>query len=153
MISMGQAARQLGVSKGTLSKAIASGKLSAARREDGSWAIDPAELHRYLEANGHRFRSAQGAQPETGSSEQPATTDPDTAEIRLRAEIAEQLLTSLREALADMRRQRDDMERQRDKWETVATRLSLPPPSRPETPPATPETPRNGWRWWLKAAG
>jgi excisionase family DNA binding protein len=37
MLTLGAAARQLGVSKGTISKAIASGKLSATRREDGSW--------------------------------------------------------------------------------------------------------------------
>ena len=39
MLTLGTAARQLGVSKGTISKAIATGKLSATRREDGSWAI------------------------------------------------------------------------------------------------------------------
>jgi excisionase family DNA binding protein len=43
MLTLGAAARQLGVSKGTISKAIASGKLSATRREDGSWAIDGSE--------------------------------------------------------------------------------------------------------------
>jgi excisionase family DNA binding protein len=34
MITLGEAARQCGVSKGTISKAIASGKLSATRKED-----------------------------------------------------------------------------------------------------------------------
>jgi helix-turn-helix protein len=118
MLTLGQAARHCGVSKGTISKAIASGKLSATRREDGSWAIDGAELARYLDVNGHRFRS------ETGSGEQPATI----AELRARAELAEQRLSDLKAMLDDMRRQRDDAERQRDKWETVATRLSLSAP-------------------------
>ena len=36
------------------------GKLSATRREDGSWSIDSAELARYLDANGYRFRSKAG---------------------------------------------------------------------------------------------
>lgn len=58
MLTLGAAARHCGVSKGTISKAIASGKLSATRRENGSWAIDgAAELARYVEVNGHRFRS------------------------------------------------------------------------------------------------
>ena len=52
MLTLGAAARHCGVSKGTISKAIASGKLSATRREDGSWAIDGAELAGYLEVNG-----------------------------------------------------------------------------------------------------
>jgi Helix-turn-helix domain len=67
MLTLGAAARHCGVSKGTISKAIASGKLSATRREDGSRAIDGSELARYQEVNGHRFRSetASGEQPET----------------------------------------------------------------------------------------
>jgi len=110
--------RQLGVSKGTISKAIASGKLSATRREDGSWAIDGSELARYLEVNGHRFRS------ETVPSEQ-AETD---AELRARADLAEQ-------RLAELRSLDDDMQAQRDTWETVAQRLSLPAPKPVETSP------------------
>ena len=109
MLTLGAAARQLGVSKGTISKAIATGKLSATRREDGSWAIDGSELARYLEVNGHRFRS------ETIPGEQVATE----AELRARADLAEQ-------RLADLRSMYEDMKAQRDKWETVAQRLSLP---------------------------
>jgi Helix-turn-helix domain len=145
MLTLGAAARHCGVSKGTISKAIASGKLSATRREDGSWAIDGAELARYVEVNGHRFRA------ETGAGEQAETS----AELRARAELAEQRLADLKETLADMRRQRDDMERQRDKWETVAQRLALPAP-KPST--ETPETPSEGsrlrraWRW-MRATG
>jgi excisionase family DNA binding protein len=64
MLTLGEAARQCGVSKATISKAIKIGKLPATRREDGSWSIDTAELARYLDAyldaNGHRFRSKAG---------------------------------------------------------------------------------------------
>jgi hypothetical protein len=149
MLTLGAAARHCRVSKGTISKAIASGKLSATRREDGSWAIDGAELARYLDVNGHRFRT------ETGSGEQPETI----AELRARAELAEQRLGDLKAMLDDMRRQRDDAERQRDKWETVATRLSLSAPKPDEKPAATPipDAPpagrlRRAWRW-MRATG
>jgi hypothetical protein len=135
MLTLGAAARHCGVSKGTISKAIASGKLSATRREDGSWAIDGAELARYLEVNGHHFRT------ETASGEQTATD----AELRARAELAEQRLGDLKAALEDMRRQRDDMAQQRDMWETVAQRLALPAPK-----PA--EKPMTWWRW-LRSTG
>jgi hypothetical protein len=145
MLTLGAAARHCGVSKGTISKAIASGKLSATRREDGSWAIDGAELARYLEVNGHRFRA------ETGAGEQAETA----AELRARAALAEQRLGDLKAMLEDMRRQRDDAERQRDKWETVATRLSLPAPKPDEKPSATPAPTgrlRRAWRW-MRATG
>lgn len=139
MLTLGAAARHCGVSKGTISKAIKSGKLSATRREDSSWAIDGAELARYLEVNGHRFRSG------TDAGEQPETPDDPVAGLQLRAELAEQRLADLREALADMREQRD-------RWETIATRLSLPAPKPAETAPATPATPpRRSW-WWRRAA-
>jgi len=147
MLTLGQAARHCGVSKGTISKAIASGKLSATRREDGSWAIDGAELARYLDVNGHRFRS------ETGSSDPPETI----AELRARAELAEQRLGDLKAMLEDMRRQRD-------KWETVATQLSLSGPKPDEQPaaatpapqpaPAEPELSRLRRTWrWMRAMG
>jgi hypothetical protein len=47
--TLGEVARQCGVAKGTISKTIKTGKLSAIRREDGSWSINNAELARYLE--------------------------------------------------------------------------------------------------------
>ena len=74
--------------QGTISKAIKTGKLSATRREDGSWKIDNAELARYLEANQHRFRSdtVETDQPETGV-EPRAATDALVPVGNLRSEI------------------------------------------------------------------
>src|SRR5262245_56254448 len=84
--TLGEAARQCGVAKGTISKAIANGKLSATRREDGSWSIDAAELARYLEVNRHRFRSE--------------TRAPD----RLETEAAtDALVAALRETIASLK--------------------------------------------------
>jgi hypothetical protein len=154
MLTLGAAARHCGVSKGTISKAIASGKLSATRREDGSWAIDGAELARYVEANGHRFRrETVQSRTETDFSEQLATV----AELRARAELAEA-------RLADLKTMLDDMRHQRDRWETVATRLSLSAPKldqQPKETPAQPDAPaatptagrwRRAWRW-MRASG
>lgn len=138
MLTLGAAARQLGVSKGTISKAIASGKLSATRREDGSWAIDGSELARYVDVNGHRFRS------DTVAGEQAETPDSDVAELRARADLAEQ-------RLADLRAMYVDMKEQRDRWETIAQRLSLPAPKPVETPSTTPPK-VSLWRW-LRSTG
>lgn len=44
--TLGTAAHTVGVSKSTLRRAIEKGRLSATRRDDGSYEIDPAELHR-----------------------------------------------------------------------------------------------------------
>lgn len=138
-LTLGEAARHCGVSKGTISKAITTGKLSAARREDGSWSIDGSELARYVGANGHRFRAETRA----------ATVDPDQAETlaaeKARADLAEQRLADLREMLADMRAQRD-------KWETVAQRLALTNRQPPHEPPVGASSPlARAWRWMRKA--
>lgn len=45
-VTLGQAAKQLGVGKATLSRYIKQGKLSAQKQEDGSYRIDVSELDR-----------------------------------------------------------------------------------------------------------
>jgi hypothetical protein len=44
--TLGTAQKATGVSKSTLSRAIKSGRISATKNDDGSYEIDPAELHR-----------------------------------------------------------------------------------------------------------
>lgn len=44
--TLGQAAKATGKSKPTIQRAIKSGRISAKKSDDGSYAIDPAELHR-----------------------------------------------------------------------------------------------------------
>lgn len=46
MLTLGQAAKETGFSKPTISKAIKTGRLSAIKKEDGSFEIDPTELFR-----------------------------------------------------------------------------------------------------------
>ena len=48
--TLGQAAKAANVSKTTIQRAIKSGRLSATRRDDGSYDIDPAELRRAFPA-------------------------------------------------------------------------------------------------------
>jgi excisionase family DNA binding protein len=125
-ITLGEAARQIGVAKGTISKAIKTGKLSATRREDGSWSIDNAELARYLDANGHRFRS------ETVSGEQ--------LEIQPKTDLAtDALVAELRAVIADLRSDRDHLREDMKRWREVAERLSLPAQKPTEQPSL--------WRW------
>ena len=44
--TLGEAAKAMGKSKPTIQKAIKSGKISASKKEDGRYEIDPSELHR-----------------------------------------------------------------------------------------------------------
>lgn len=47
-LTLGQAAQTTGKSKAALSKAISGGRLSAVKKENGSFDIDPAELDRWV---------------------------------------------------------------------------------------------------------
>jgi excisionase family DNA binding protein len=69
--TLGEAARQAGVSKPTLSKAISSGRLSAEKQPDGSYRIQPAELFRVYppEYRGNRFDRSEVDERETGSDD------------------------------------------------------------------------------------
>jgi len=81
IITLGNAAKQLGLSKPTTSKAISRGHLSATRRDDGSFAIDPSELMRWWEGAKHCFHSQQVShlQPSTPSGES-RTADGNTVD-------------------------------------------------------------------------
>ena len=49
--SVSRAARETGLSKSTISRAIKSGRISATRQHDGSYLIEPAELFRVYPRN------------------------------------------------------------------------------------------------------
>lgn len=44
--TLGEAAKATGISKASLSRAIGNGRISAIRNENGSFSIEPVELHR-----------------------------------------------------------------------------------------------------------
>jgi Helix-turn-helix domain len=117
--TMGQAAKAADVSKTTIQRAIKSGRLSASRQDDGSYVIDPAELHRVFPRDGH------------GDSEM-ARSVTVNATGELRAEIA-----GLREQIALLKDERDDLRQDRDRWREQATRL---------LPAAQPDARRGWWR-------
>jgi excisionase family DNA binding protein len=144
-LTLGQAAKQVGVSKPTLSKAIASGKLSATRREDGSWSIDPAELCRYVEANGHRFHSAtgNGSRLETP----PDTPATDAAAIQLAGLVVE--VGMLREQLGEARCERDRWCAEASAWRDQAQAVTRQLTDQREQQAREPV----GWWRWLRSTG
>jgi excisionase family DNA binding protein len=161
MITLGNAAKQLGVSKPTISKAISRGHLSATRREDGSFSIDPAELVRWWESARHRFhvQPVSHFQPSTPSSESgnppgnPAgivnTAAPVDNEVqvqlaRLEAELAgvKELLKVHKEQIDDLRGERDKLLGQVDAAHRLLTHHQVTPVSSERRRP-----------WWRRLAG
>ncbi|MFV1579169.1 hypothetical protein VWY74_01530 [Phaeobacter sp. JH20_24] len=62
-LTLGQAAKTAKRSKGTLSKALNSGGISAEKDDKGRWQIDPSELSRWMSAN--PFQNSRENQYET----------------------------------------------------------------------------------------
>ncbi|MEI6133155.1 MAG: hypothetical protein WCQ41_10090 [Bacillota bacterium] len=63
MLTLGQAAIETGMAKSAISRAIKSGRLSARKKENGSFEIDPAELFRVYppasSSNGYEQRQEE----------------------------------------------------------------------------------------------
>jgi len=66
MYTLGQAAKAAGRAKVTLARAVKSGKLSAARGPDGSYAIDPSELARVYPLTGEPASDMERSVPPMG---------------------------------------------------------------------------------------
>jgi excisionase family DNA binding protein len=99
-LSIGAAARLCGRSKSTISRAIASGKLSASRQGNG-FAIDASELARVFPWN-----TTTVAQPSQRNDTQPPPATPSGPSIdALETEnrLLREMLDSERETVADLR--------------------------------------------------
>src|SRR5271165_6657868 len=111
-LSLREAAEQARTSKSTVFRAIKSGRMSAARTDDGGFAIDPAELSRV-------FQPGQSEKRLKGQDATPVATD-ETA-LRLAALDAE--VKGLKDLLAEVKANRDELRQDRDEWRGRAERL------------------------------
>jgi hypothetical protein len=102
-LSLSQAAKLAGKSKSTINRAIKTGKLSAARHDDGSYSIDPAELARAFDI-----------EPLWGAKRSDA--EPDGPRLIERIAALEAMLSREREISADL-------QEDRDRWRQQATAL------------------------------
>ena len=99
--SLGQAARETGLDKLTLSRAIKSGRLSAQRKDgNGGYEIDPAELFRVFPP----APKAEVSSPPVGA---PADMLLENRELRIKLEAAETRIKDKEEEVHDLRRRLD----------------------------------------------
>ena len=109
-LTLGEAAKETGVQKSTLSKALKSGKLSYFEKTSAGYKIEPSELFRVYP------RKPQEIVAATVVSERLDTSERNPDFIRLQVEVEQ-----LRERLTET-------QEQRDKWQTQAMQLALPKP-------------------------
>jgi len=106
--SITRAARETGLSKSTVSRAIKSGKISASRGEDGAYHIEPAELFRvYPKRVAQPPSDAADDAPRNPHEEPPATLSRNEEILQVKVAMLEEMLGRERETVADLRKRLD----------------------------------------------
>jgi hypothetical protein len=141
-LSLRDAAQQAGTSKSTILRAIQTGRLSAARTDDGGYSIDPAELFRVYPPKSSTDAPERSADQSTGQDAPPPAT-PDATELRLLNVQLEAQLKALRDILEAERKRGEELREERGRWASQAERLALPGPAPAST---------RGW-WPLRPEG
>jgi len=106
--TLGEAAKAVGKSKATISKAIKSGKISATKNDDGSFTIEASELHRVYPPTPSTVEGEQYSTPDSTQVNTPEK-DKELIELRVKLEAANQRIS--------------DLEKDKEEWRNQATRL------------------------------
>ena len=140
-LTLGVAAKMMGLNKTTLSRHIKAGKLSAQRLDGGGYAIDASELARaydlQIDATGTRLErrsdARPGGDPPVTHSATPAATG-DVLVVELRAQLAQAQAT-----VEDLRTRLDASEARLDRvlHSLPAPVVVTPPPGPASAAPAS----------------
>lgn len=147
--SVSRAARETGLSKSTISRAIKSGRISAAKQSDGSYLIEPAELFRVYPRN--------VAQPSSGARHEAvrnplenasATLSNEIELLKLKLAMTEELLAQERENSKHQQETVQDLRKRLDAATDKVLALAQPTQPNPDAPHAAARNPRKRRFWW-----
>ena len=113
--TLGGAAEAVGKSKATLSKAVKAGKISVTKNEDGSFSIEPSELHRV-------YPPVSQTTVVEHSETATVTPEKDIEIATLKAQLA-----AAKDKIDDLKQLADEIRSDRDAWKTQAARLLAAP--------------------------
>jgi len=138
--TLSSAAKATGRGKATISKAISSGRLSAVKQEDGSYIIDPAELHRVY---------PPARSPElTSEHKEPSGTPMTNPEFSTQIRDLQADLQRAREQIEELKADRTDARAERDEWRAQAKALALIADQRPRDPAPSAVIEPKARSWW-----
>lgn len=126
MLTVAQAADDVGISRGGLWKAIKTGRLSATKNNSGQIVVDPAELYRV-------YRPVDKLSPlhEQQSSTESTSKQHEIDELIVRLELTNKLLARAESEVDDLRRRLDDEAEERRKLTLLLTHQAPEPESTP----------------------
>ena len=123
-LTLGQAAKQSGKAKGTISKAIKNGELSATRLNNGNFDIEPSEFGRWLDTVSKKPR----ANDQNGQLETPK----EPSILHREIELLRELSGEKDKTIADLRERLDSEAEERRKLTLMLTdQTKKPPETRP----------------------
>lgn len=111
--TLNEAAKATGKSKTTIHRALKSGKISAVKRDNGAYAIEPAELHRV-------FPPVPVERHEERSNRNDEHQHNDQGTLRIQLETIEKERERERQQLQEVI---TDLREDRDRWRQQATAL------------------------------
>jgi hypothetical protein len=138
--SLGQAAKAAGISKTSLHRAIQKGRVSAAKNDNGSYEIEPSELHRVYPPVTDEDRSAN---PDLEQIRTPETAV-ETVVLRREVELLRERLADKETVIIDLKERLDQSEQERREKDRQLTALLTD-----QRPQQQPEQPRKGLRGFL----
>lgn len=103
-LSLGQAAKEVGKSKATISKALKSGKLSYVNKTSAGYEIDRAELHRVF--------PMETPQPLSVNDKKPINANTDMKALEREIEMLREMLDQANETVERERANADDWKSQ-----------------------------------------
>jgi hypothetical protein len=125
-LTLGQAAKEAGVAKSTISKALASGKLSYREKNSDGYKIDPAELFRVYpkqtKTDADELASNDWQQAEAGAEALPYSAKFEIQLAGLKSLIAEKD-RRIADLEADRAQLREDRHRLTENWQDERLRL------------------------------
>ena len=135
--TLATAAEAAKVTKPTVFRWIKTGKISAVKTENGTYRIEPVELHRYRDSVAKETLPDETAKQTEPPLRTAADTSPEMITLRFEVEKLKAFLEMERQRIEDAHHLIKDVRAERDRWAAQAERLALP----------SPETKRNGG-WW-----
>jgi excisionase family DNA binding protein len=119
--SLTQAAEAAKVQRSTVFKWIKAGKVSATKADDGTFRIEPAELHRFLDSVAKEPTSPATAKQAEAAQGAGSDTAIELVSVRSQLDALKQILDMERERARELREDRDA-------WKHQAERLAIAPP-------------------------
>ena len=116
MLTLAEAAKETGLTKPAILKAIQKGRVSATKDDKGQWLIDPAELFRVYSPT---VKKEMG-ETQTGSFELLLKHK----ELEVKLAVTEKRLLDKESEIENFRAQVDDLRSERERWRIQAEQIT-----------------------------